>query len=83
MTKNYFKSKKCILFWAGKPGGCVSSGSVESCLVWAFFGHLLWSPVEYLPGQCCVASEIKGLLFGAFYSDCHNWAWIAKQMCTD
>lgn len=40
MTKDYFRSRKCILFWTGKPGGCVSSGSVESRLTWPLFGHL-------------------------------------------
>lgn len=77
MTKDYFRSRKCILFWTGKPGGCVSSGSVESRLTWPLFGHL---------DTCLnsiVARGAKGCALWCFFGGCHYWAWIAKQMGTD
>lgn len=61
----------------------MNSGTVESCLTWPLFGHLLGSPVEYLLNSVVWQVEPKAGLFGAFYNDCQYWARIAKQMCAD
>lgn len=53
-------------FWSGKPGGCVSSGGVESCLKWPVLGDVMGCLVECLPKYCLVATQPKGCTVGCF-----------------